>query len=156
MRMQRGKSKEADKLIDLLDHGVRDAIDKGFLKQLVLAIFVDPDDATNVIETYTFNFTYSTVDVEADDGSTTTARVPALEIRDELRNLSLGGNESTDSTSKKRKRSSLGETKRQVQLLTKRCARTAHLPLTTQIDWHDAGAGRAAATPVLDAEALLQ
>ena len=123
MRMQRGKSSEADKLIDLIEHGVRDAIDKGYLKQLVLAIFVDPEDTTNVIETYTFNFSYSNLEVDQDDGTTTTARVPTLEIRDELRNLSLGGSEAADSTSKKRKRSSLGEIKRQVQLLIKRCAR---------------------------------
>ena len=35
------------------DHGVRDAIDKGYLKQLVMAVFVDPEDSTNVLETYT-------------------------------------------------------------------------------------------------------
>lgn len=57
-----------------------------------------------------FNFTYS------DDQAGLTP-IPSLEIRDEMRNLTLTG----DAGSQKRKRSSIGEVKRQVQVLVKQC-----------------------------------
>ncbi|KLJ10566.1 hypothetical protein EMPG_14052 [Blastomyces silverae] len=55
----RGKSPKADKLLDLLEHGIFDAIEKNFLEALQMTIFVDKTKSSHVLESYTFTFKYT-------------------------------------------------------------------------------------------------
>ncbi|PGH04661.1 hypothetical protein GX51_03328 [Blastomyces parvus] len=64
----RGKNPKADKLLDLLEHGIFDAIEKNFLEALQMTIFVDKTKASHVLESYTFTFKYTPVAVAAGGG----------------------------------------------------------------------------------------
>ncbi|KAG8973837.1 DNA binding protein, partial [Tulasnella sp. 427] len=74
---------EAKRMNDYIENGICDAIDKQYLSSLVLAIFLDEDDPHNVVEAYTFNFTYH--DVSGQKG-----RVAALDISTRMEDMSLG------------------------------------------------------------------
>ncbi|OJD10318.1 hypothetical protein AJ78_08626 [Emergomyces pasteurianus Ep9510] len=54
----RGKNPKADKLLDLLEHGIFDAIEKNFLEAVQMTIFVDKTKSSHVLESYTFTFKY--------------------------------------------------------------------------------------------------
>ncbi|OJD23228.1 hypothetical protein ACJ73_05419 [Blastomyces percursus] len=54
----RGKNPKADKLLDLLEHGIFDAIEKNFLEALQMTVFVDKTKFSHVLESYTFTFKY--------------------------------------------------------------------------------------------------
>ncbi|TPX31520.1 hypothetical protein SmJEL517_g05132 [Synchytrium microbalum] len=56
--LERGHSKEADDLIDWLNGGVFDALDKKYLRTLIFGIYANPDEPEHLLETYTFNFSY--------------------------------------------------------------------------------------------------
>lgn len=43
----------------LQELGVYDALEKRYLSSLILAIYLDKEQPSNVVETYTFNFTYA-------------------------------------------------------------------------------------------------
>lgn len=47
------------------ESGVQEALTKGYLKTLILAVYTDPDEPENLIEGWSFNFGYTT----APDGS---------------------------------------------------------------------------------------
>ncbi|KKZ60919.1 hypothetical protein EMCG_00680 [[Emmonsia] crescens] len=55
----RGKNPKADKLLDLLEHGIFDAIEKNFLEAVQMTIFVDKTKSSHVLESYTFTFKYT-------------------------------------------------------------------------------------------------
>ncbi|PAV23827.1 meiosis specific hop1 [Pyrrhoderma noxium] len=78
----RGFSTEADKLLNYLEHGVFDAIERQYLKSFIFAIYLDSDDPNNIIEAYTYNLSYHTI-----PGTTTT--VPIMSLDDQLSGLSL-------------------------------------------------------------------
>lgn len=42
-----------------------EAIEKSYLRELVLAIYLEPDEPENAIETYTFQFEYFEVRLES-------------------------------------------------------------------------------------------
>ncbi|MBW0477687.1 hypothetical protein O181_017402 [Austropuccinia psidii MF-1] len=112
--IKRGSSKESDQVLDYLDEGVMDAIQRGFLKQLLFAMYLDPENPRDVIECYTFNFTYKG---GADESE---GLVPEIEVRDQLRELSLGGKMSIcQENSLQKGRKTCGMVKRQVQALIK-------------------------------------
>ncbi|EDN08718.1 predicted protein [Histoplasma mississippiense (nom. inval.)] len=54
----RGKNPKADKLLDLLEHGIFDAIEKSFLEAVQMTVFVDKTESSHVLESYTFTFKY--------------------------------------------------------------------------------------------------
>ncbi|KAA1083342.1 DNA binding protein [Puccinia graminis f. sp. tritici] len=112
--INRGASKESDKVLDYLDEGAMDAIQRGYLRQLLFAMYLDPDKPRDVIECYTFNITYSkSKDREGE-------LVPELEVRDQLRELSLGGKISIlNENDPQQSRKTCGMVKRQVQALIK-------------------------------------
>ncbi|WVQ76187.1 hypothetical protein IAR50_005849 [Cryptococcus sp. DSM 104548] len=52
-------SPEGRRLLSLIDDGVMDAISRGYLRSFMFILFLDKDDPTNIVESYTFNFFYS-------------------------------------------------------------------------------------------------
>ncbi|KAH9823314.1 HORMA domain-containing protein [Melampsora americana] len=84
-KIKPGVSKESDQVLDYLDEGVMDAIQRGYLRQLLFAMYLDPDKPRDVIECYTFNFTYS------HSNSGNPRLVPEMEVRDQLKEMSLTG-----------------------------------------------------------------
>ncbi|KAL0946558.1 hypothetical protein HGRIS_012763 [Hohenbuehelia grisea] len=84
MTMSRGYTDEADKILNSLEHGVFDALEKRYLRSFVFAIYLDAKDPNNIVEAYTFNIQYHSL-----PGSNVV--VPIMTLGDELRNLSLGG-----------------------------------------------------------------
>ncbi|PWW77271.1 hypothetical protein C7212DRAFT_294033 [Tuber magnatum] len=70
-RLRRGYSCEADQLLDWLETGIFDALRRGYLKAVQLAIYVDDKHPDIVVESYTFSFTYR----EKDDGPSVNLKV---------------------------------------------------------------------------------
>ncbi|GAA98305.1 hypothetical protein E5Q_04989 [Mixia osmundae IAM 14324] len=58
-QLLRNRSQEADRLLDYLEQGVYDALERSFLRSLLFAVFLDPEDQQNLVECYTFNFSYA-------------------------------------------------------------------------------------------------
>nr|XP_019014514.1 uncharacterized protein I206_00596 [Kwoniella pini CBS 10737]OCF53295.1 hypothetical protein I206_00596 [Kwoniella pini CBS 10737] len=58
-KVRQDGSPQGKALANLIGVGATDAMNKGYLQSLVLAIFLDPNDPNNVVETYTFNFFYN-------------------------------------------------------------------------------------------------
>ncbi|KAI9446297.1 HORMA domain-containing protein [Lactarius indigo] len=81
--INRGWSAEADKLLDYLENGIFDAIEKQYLRSFIFAIYLDPEDPNNIIEAYTFNFEYQRI-------AGTDIVVPIMSLGDDLKKLSLG------------------------------------------------------------------
>ncbi|ODN96320.1 hypothetical protein I350_08342 [Cryptococcus amylolentus CBS 6273] len=52
-------SPEGRRLLNLIDDGVMDAVSKGYLRSFMFILFLDKDDPSNIIESYTFNFFYT-------------------------------------------------------------------------------------------------
>ncbi|GME74638.1 unnamed protein product [Ambrosiozyma monospora] len=59
--LQRGKSQEADTLLDWLEVSVRDSIQKKYLKGVCLAIVLDDQKPDDIFESYTFGISYDDV-----------------------------------------------------------------------------------------------
>ncbi|KAF8425920.1 HORMA domain-containing protein [Tirmania nivea] len=57
-RLKRGYSSEADQLLNWLEQGIFEALRKGYLKAVQLAIYVDPAQPDVITEAYTFSFAY--------------------------------------------------------------------------------------------------
>ncbi|ODM22937.1 hypothetical protein SI65_00526 [Aspergillus cristatus] len=55
----RNSDPKADMVLDLLEHGVFDALSKNYLEAIQLTVLVDKDEPQNVLETYTFSFKYT-------------------------------------------------------------------------------------------------
>ncbi|GAA6054568.1 hypothetical protein JCM3770_006036 [Rhodotorula araucariae] len=108
-KLKRGSSVEADKLLDYLELGATEAIEKGYLHQLIFAIYLDPDEPTNLVESYTFTFTYET---DADG-----KKRPELVVEDQLSGMVISSS-TYGSTSKEAPRKE-GDVKRQVQQMIK-------------------------------------
>ncbi|CAD6583440.1 MAG: DNA binding protein, partial [Tremellales sp. Tagirdzhanova-0007] len=53
------KSQNGFKLQETIDKGVMDALRRGYLKSLMLVIFLDEAQPDDIIESYTFNFSYT-------------------------------------------------------------------------------------------------
>ncbi|BGP22867.1 meiosis-specific protein HOP1 [Rhodotorula toruloides] len=108
-KLKRGTSSEADKLLDYLEVGATEAIEKGYLHQLVFAIYLDPHEPTDLVESYTFTFSYET-DPQGN-------KKPELVVQDQLSGMvissSMFGHSSRDNTRKE------GDVKRQVQQMIK-------------------------------------
>lgn len=81
--MARGYSDEADKLLDYLEHGIFDALEKQYLRSFIFAIYLDSKDPTNIVEAYTFNFRYHKL-----PGSNTA--IPIMTLGDDLQRSRSG------------------------------------------------------------------
>ncbi|KAI6109671.1 HORMA domain-containing protein [Pisolithus sp. B1] len=115
MNLKRGFTNEGDKILDYLEHGIFDAIEKQYLRKFVFGIYLDGDDPNNIVEAYTFNFRYHKV-----PGTNTV--VPILSLGDQLSQLSLGYERSEEPMAKSLKQGkqpTLGEVKRSLKLMIK-------------------------------------
>ncbi|KAI0780584.1 HORMA domain-containing protein [Trametes elegans] len=126
MTVTRGFTEEADKLLDYLESGIFDAVQKQYLRSFVFAIYLDDQDPNNIIEAYTFNFSYCKV-----PGSDST--VPVMSLGEDMMNLSLAGSKKrcdpvADAT-RNGKIPTLGEVKRSLKALIKNL-----IQATTQMD----------------------
>ncbi|GAA5841961.1 hypothetical protein JCM11251_001427 [Rhodosporidiobolus azoricus] len=107
-QLKRGSSEEMDKLMNYLDKGATEAIEKGYLHQLIFAIYLDPEEPTNIVEAYTFTFSYET-DPQGN-------KRPELVVQDQLSGMVISSSGNTSKPDEKRKE---GEVKRQVQQMIK-------------------------------------
>ncbi|KAK2739734.1 DNA binding protein [Onygenales sp. PD_40] len=55
----RDRCPKADKLLDLLEDGIFDALEKNFLEAVQMTIFVEKDKPSQILESYTFTFKYT-------------------------------------------------------------------------------------------------
>ncbi|GAA6016646.1 hypothetical protein JCM11491_006030 [Sporobolomyces phaffii] len=127
-KLKKGGCESADKLIDWLELGVNDGIEKGYLHRLIFAIYLDPDDPTNLVESYTFTFTYET------DGQGN--RRADMVIHDQMKGMVLSASKPAPGE---------GEVKRQVQQVVKNLLTSTQLLdelprrrfLTLRALWYD-------------------
>ncbi|KAJ3558173.1 hypothetical protein NM688_g1079 [Phlebia brevispora] len=125
MTVTRGYTEEADKILDYLEYGIFDALQKQYLRSFVFAIYLDNQDPNNIVEAYTFNFQYYRV-----PGSN--AAIPVMTLGEDLMKLSISGSKTRDpvvDATKKGKIPTLGEVKRSVKALIKNL-----IQATTQMD----------------------
>ncbi|GAA5960528.1 hypothetical protein JCM8115_003209 [Rhodotorula mucilaginosa] len=108
-KLKRGSSPETNKLIDYLELGAAQAIEKGYLHKLVFVIYLDPDEPTNIVESYTFTFTYET-DAEGN-------KHPDMQVAEQLSGMDLSSMGS-DLLPRNKPRK-MSDIKRQVQQLIK-------------------------------------
>lgn len=125
--MTRGYSDEGDKILNYLENGIFDALQKEYLRSFIFAIYLDNKDPTNIVEAYTFNFQYHTL-------PGTDVTVPIMTLGDGLQKMSLkdkarrGGNPVTEAA-KKGKAPTLLDVKKSVKTLLKTL-----IQATTQMD----------------------
>ncbi|KAI0092965.1 HORMA domain-containing protein [Irpex rosettiformis] len=126
MTVSRGYTEEADKLMDYLENGIFDALQKQYLRSFIFAIYLDNDDPNNIVEAYTFNFRYHTI-------PGTNVTVPVMSLGDDLMNLSISGrgkkSDPVSDATRKGKVPTLGEVKRSLKTLIKNL-----IQATTQMD----------------------
>ncbi|KAI0032290.1 HORMA domain-containing protein, partial [Vararia minispora EC-137] len=116
MTVSRGWSLEADKLLDFVEKGIYEALEKSYLKSFIFAIYLDEEDPNNIVEAYTFNFQYYKVP------GTDTA-IPIMSLGEDLNKLSLNNLEVTDPVARAISESrlpTLGDVKKSLKTLVKR------------------------------------
>ncbi|EJU00794.1 DNA-binding protein [Dacryopinax primogenitus] len=59
--VKRGHSGAGDRLLDYLENGIFDALEKQYLRSFMFVVYLDPNDPNNIIESFTFSFTYHTI-----------------------------------------------------------------------------------------------
>ncbi|KAH0583612.1 hypothetical protein H2248_009230 [Termitomyces sp. 'cryptogamus'] len=122
--MTRGYSDEGDKILNYLENGIFDALQKEYLKSFIFAIYLDHNDPNNIIEAYTFNFQYHT---SPDTGVT----IPIMTLGEDLRQMSLNNARDSPVTeaAKRGKVPTLLDVKKSVKALLKTL-----IQATTQMD----------------------
>ncbi|KAG2135217.1 HORMA domain-containing protein [Suillus bovinus] len=109
MTLNRGFTNEGDRIIDYLENGIFDAIDKQYLRKVIFGIYLDSKDPNNIVEAYTFNFHYHKL-----PGSHTT--IPIMTLGDQLSKMSLARPDPVSEALKKGQMPTLGEVKRSVKV----------------------------------------
>ncbi|KAF7337922.1 HORMA domain-containing protein [Mycena venus] len=124
MTMTRGYTDEADRILNYLEHGIFDALQKQYLRSFIFAIYLDEKDPTNIVEAYTFNFHYHTI-----PGTDTV--IPVMSLGDDLDKMSLKdlGKDPIVQAAKKGKAPTLKDVKKSVKTLLKTLIHS-----TTQMD----------------------
>ncbi len=74
-KLKRNKSKEADMMLDWIERGCFDAIEKKYLKMAVFGIYLDQRNPYDMAETYTFRISYP-------DGSNASESLMSIERND--------------------------------------------------------------------------
>ncbi|KAJ3327678.1 hypothetical protein HDU76_011345, partial [Blyttiomyces sp. JEL0837] len=57
-KIERGVSDEANELMDWMEKGCYDALEKRYLKTMIFGVYMDPEHPEDLIESYTFGFSY--------------------------------------------------------------------------------------------------
>ncbi|KAJ7633058.1 HORMA domain-containing protein [Roridomyces roridus] len=122
MTMTRGYTDEADKLLNYLEYGIFDALQKQYLRSFVFAIYLDEKDPNNIVEAYTFNFHYHKI-----PGTNTV--VPIMSLGDDLDKLSLKEKDPVVQAARRGKAPTLKDVKKSVKTLLKTLIHS-----TTQMD----------------------
>ncbi|KZP01157.1 DNA-binding protein [Calocera viscosa TUFC12733] len=122
--VKRGHSAAGDKLLNYLEHGIFDALEKQYLKSFMFAVYLDSKDPNSIIECFTFSFSYQSI-----PGTDTV--VPVLSsLNDDMEKLSLsktGRKMSAQQVVAKGKVPTLGEVKASVKNLIKRLIMTTQM-----------------------------
>ncbi|KIJ69131.1 hypothetical protein HYDPIDRAFT_172597 [Hydnomerulius pinastri MD-312] len=110
MNLKRGFTNEGDRILDYLEKGIFEAIEKQYLRRFIFAIYLDNKDPNNIVEAYTFNFQYHKV-----PGTNTV--VPIMSLGDQLSKMSLcrTGCDPMADALKRGKLPTLGEVKRSLK-----------------------------------------
>ncbi|KAG8217650.1 hypothetical protein J3R82DRAFT_5803 [Butyriboletus roseoflavus] len=114
MSLKRGFTNEGDRILDYLEKGIFEAIEKQYLRRFIFAIYLDSKDPNNIVEAYTFNFQYYKV-------AGTDTVVPIMSLGDKLSKMSLhrvDGDPVVDAL-KQGKLPTLGDVKRSLKLMIK-------------------------------------
>ncbi|KAJ3760807.1 HORMA domain-containing protein [Lentinula raphanica] len=110
--MSRGYTDEADRILNYLEYGIFDALQKQYLRSFIFAIYLDNKDPNNIVEAYTFNFQYHTI-------AGTDIVVPVMSLSDDLRRMSLRGKDPVAEAAKSGASPTLKDVKRSVKTLLK-------------------------------------
>ncbi|KAE9398986.1 DNA-binding protein [Gymnopus androsaceus JB14] len=119
MTMTRGYTDEADRILNYLEYGIFDALQKQYLKSFVFAIYLDSKDPNNIVEAYTFNFQYHTI-------PGTDMIIPVMSLGDDLKRMSLQGNDPVVEAAKRGTVPTLKDVKRSVKTLLKTLISSMH------------------------------
>uniref|UniRef100_A0A0W0FFC8 HORMA domain-containing protein n=1 Tax=Moniliophthora roreri TaxID=221103 RepID=A0A0W0FFC8_MONRR len=111
MTMCRGYTDEADKMLNYLEYGIFDALQKQYLRSFIFAIYLDNKNPNNIVEAYTFNFRYHTI-------AGTDTIIPIMTLGENLNKMSLQEDPLLDSV-KKGKIPTLKDVKKSVKALLK-------------------------------------
>ncbi|KAJ7264961.1 HORMA domain-containing protein [Mycena haematopus] len=122
--MTRGYTDEADRLLNYLEHGIFDALQKQYLRSFIFAIYLDEKDPNNIVEAYTFNFQYHTI-----PGTDTV--IPVMSLGDDLDKMSLkdSAKDPVAQAAKKGKAPTVKDVKKSVKTILKTLIHS-----TTQMD----------------------
>ncbi|KAF9059094.1 HORMA domain-containing protein [Rhodocollybia butyracea] len=112
MTMSRGYTDEADRILNYLEYGIFDALQKQYLKSFIFAIYLDNKDPNNIVEAYTFNFHYHTI-------AGTDTVIPIMTLGDDLERMSLHGKDPVAEAVRKGSVPTLKDVKRSVKTLIK-------------------------------------
>ncbi|KAG9226586.1 hypothetical protein CCMSSC00406_0006189 [Pleurotus cornucopiae] len=112
MTMSRGYTDEADKILNYLEHGIFDAVEKQYLRSFIFGIYLDSNDPNNIVEAYTFNFQYHKI-------PGTNIAIPVMTLDEGVKNMSLNGRDPVVDAVKGGKPPTLRDVKRSVKRLLK-------------------------------------
>ncbi|KAG0701522.1 HORMA domain-containing protein [Suillus ampliporus] len=112
MTLNRGFTNEGDRIIDYLENGIFEAVDKQYLRKVIFGIYLDSKDPNNLVEAYTFNFHYHKL-----PGSDTA--IPIMTLGDQMSKMSLARSDPVSEALKKGQMPTLGEVKRSVKVMIK-------------------------------------
>ncbi|KZT09612.1 HORMA-domain-containing protein [Laetiporus sulphureus 93-53] len=127
MTVTRGFTEEADRLLDYLENGIFDALQKQYLRSCIFAVYLDSQDPNNIVEAYTFSFEYHKI-------SGTDVVVPVMSLDADLEKLSISGGkikgiDPVTDASRHGRIPTLGDVKRSLKTLIKNL-----IQATTQMD----------------------
>ncbi|KAJ3745036.1 HORMA domain-containing protein [Lentinula detonsa] len=108
--MSRGYTDEADRILNHLEFGIFDALQKQYLRSFIFAIYLDNNDPNNIVEAYTFNFQYHKL-------TGTDVVVPVMSLSDDLRRMSLLGTDPVAEAARRGATPTLRDVKRSVKTL---------------------------------------
>ncbi|OAX34543.1 DNA-binding protein [Rhizopogon vinicolor AM-OR11-026] len=110
--LNRGFTNEGDRMIDYLENGIFEAVEKQYLQKVIFGIYLDSNDPNNIVEAYTFNFHYHKL-----PGSD--AAIPIMTLGDQMFKMSLTRSDPVSEALKKGKMPTLGEVKRSIKAMIK-------------------------------------
>ncbi|CAD6944843.1 unnamed protein product [Tilletia controversa] len=81
-QLKKGVTAESDLILQLWEEGIQDALDKHYLSSLILGIYLDEEDDNDIVEAYTFNFSY-------DEIGETGRKMPLLNLTESMQSVNI-------------------------------------------------------------------